>query len=166
MSDKNIENVKIYCLKCRAFTDSIKMRLIQTKNKRFILVAKCSQCQNKKYKFVSKSKHGKGFINSIINKLPIELHVPGYQYCGPGTKLEQRLNRGDSGINRLDKSCKQHDIHYEKFKTASERHPADRELANIANQVIQDSNSKLKEKLVARLVKATMNTKVKLGLGL
>lgn len=30
---------------------------------------------------------GKGLVNSIINKLPFELHLPGYQYCGPGTKL-------------------------------------------------------------------------------
>ena len=32
---------------------------------------------------------GKGLLNRIINKLPFELHLTGYQYCGPGTKLEE-----------------------------------------------------------------------------
>lgn len=29
-------------------------------------------------------KRGKGIIDKIIDKLPFELHVPKYQYCGPG----------------------------------------------------------------------------------
>lgn len=43
----------------------------------------------------SKKASGKGLVDTVINKLPIELHLPGYQYCGPGTKLEKRLTRGD-----------------------------------------------------------------------
>lgn len=30
------------------------------------------------------TKSGKGFLDKIIDKLPVELHVPSYQYCGPG----------------------------------------------------------------------------------
>ena len=45
---------------------------------------------------------GSGLFNKLLNKLLIELHVPGYQYCGPGTKLSKRLTRGDPGINNLD----------------------------------------------------------------
>ena len=30
-------------------------------------------------------------INKSIDLLPVELHIPGYQYCGPGTKLSKRL---------------------------------------------------------------------------
>ena len=55
---------------------------------------------------------GFGLMNSIINNLPVELHLPGYQYCGPGTKLVKRLSRGDPGINPLDNTCKLHDIAY------------------------------------------------------
>lgn len=29
-------------------------------------------------------KKGKGIVNSVINKLPIELHLPNYRFCGPG----------------------------------------------------------------------------------
>jgi len=32
-----------------------------------------------------KEKIGRGIINSLINSLPFEAHVPGYQFCGPGT---------------------------------------------------------------------------------
>lgn len=49
---------------------------------------------------------GGGIVDSAINSLPFEMHIPGYQYCGPGTKLKKRLARGDPGINPLDKACK------------------------------------------------------------
>lgn len=26
---------------------------------------------------------GEGLVNSLINKLPIELHIPTYEFCGP-----------------------------------------------------------------------------------
>lgn len=29
-------------------------------------------------------KRGAGIIDTMIDKLPFELHVPKYQYCGPG----------------------------------------------------------------------------------
>ena len=47
-------------------------------------------------KAVKRNRRGKGLLNKIINNLPVELHIPGYQYCGPdGTKLTKRGN----GIN-------------------------------------------------------------------
>lgn len=72
-----------------------------------------------------KSCSGGGIINSLINKLPFELHLPGgYQFCGPGTKLEKRLARGDQGINHLDTACRAHDIAYIS-KDLATRHKAD-----------------------------------------
>jgi len=41
-----------------------------------------------------------------------EFHIPGYNFCGPGTKVFTRLIRGDKGINKLDEACKCHDIEY------------------------------------------------------
>ena len=61
-------------------------------------------------KAVKRSRRGKGVLNKVINNLPVELHIPGYQYCGPDTKLTKRLARGDPGINPLHKACKEHDI--------------------------------------------------------
>jgi len=39
-----------------------------------------------------------------------ELHLPGYSCCGPFSKLEERLARGDGQINKLVAGCKEHDI--------------------------------------------------------
>lgn len=61
----------------------------------------------KKNKRKLKKKREKGVVNTLINKLPFELHVPMYQYCGPGTRLEKHLKRNDPGINEKD-----HDIAY------------------------------------------------------
>lgn len=31
-----------------------------------------------------KTKRGKGIIDDIIEKIPFEMHVPAYNYCGIG----------------------------------------------------------------------------------
>jgi len=72
---------------------------------------------------------GAGFLNSAINALPFELHIPGYQFCGPGTRLRERLARGERGINPLDAACREHDIAYSRNKELSNRHIADQLLA-------------------------------------
>lgn len=110
--------------------------------------------------------NGAGVINSLINKLPFEVHVPGYQFCGPGTKLEKRLARGDQGINSLDAACKKHDIAYSKNKDLSERHKADKELEEAAWQRVKAKDSKFGEKATAWAVTTAMKIKRKLGMGL
>ena len=77
---------------------------------------------------------GNGILNSAINKLPVELHIPGNNYCGPGAKLEKRLAQGDKGINELDKACKKHNIAYSHTLSLNFRHEADRILAKKAMQ--------------------------------
>ena len=69
---------------------------------------------NKTYR---KTYCGRRIVNSVINKLPFELHIPGYNFCGPGTKLEKRLAREDLGINQLDEACRTHDISYSEHKS-------------------------------------------------
>lgn len=39
----------------------------------------------------SEQKQGSGFIDKLIDKLPFELHVPNYQYCGPGGYINKSL---------------------------------------------------------------------------
>lgn len=43
------------------------------------------------------------FLNKTIDSLPFELHIPGYNYCGPGTKLAARLARNSQPVNGLDR---------------------------------------------------------------
>lgn len=107
----------------------------------------------------------KGFVNSVINKLPIELHLPGYQYCGPGTKLDSRLARGDPGINPLDRACKEHDIVYSQKKAIDDRHIADKILATKAWERVKSKDADLNERANALLVSNIMNLKAKFGMG-
>lgn len=108
---------------------------------------------------------GRGVINSLINKLPFELHLPGYQYCGPGTKLHKRLARGDPGINPLDKACREHDIAYSENANLEDRHKADYVLEQRAWERVKSKDAKLGEKAAAWAVTNAMKVKRKLGMG-
>lgn len=109
---------------------------------------------------------GEGVVNSIINKLPFELHLPGYQFCGPGTKLEKRLLRGDKGRNKLDQFCRSHDLSYEKYSDISNRHKADKVLEEAAWSRVKAKDASLSEKAASWLVTNVMKAKRKLGLGM
>ncbi|XP_025405477.1 uncharacterized protein LOC112679776 isoform X2 [Sipha flava] len=106
-----------------------------------------------------------GLINSLINKIPVELHVPGYQYCGPGTNLKKRIARGDPGTNTLDSYCKDHDIAYDRSNALSDRRKADYILENKAWHRVKARDSSLREKAVAWGVTTAMKLKRKLGSG-
>ena len=57
------------------------------------------------YSQTKKSSQGKmrrGLVNNLIHKLPVELHMPGYQFCGRSTKFQKRIARGEKGINLLN----------------------------------------------------------------
>ena len=69
-------------------------------------------------------------LDALIDLLPFELHPPGYKFLGPGTKLSERLERGEVGVNPLDEACRQHDIVYSIEK--GNRRKADRVLAEHA----------------------------------
>lgn len=108
-------------------------------------------------------KIGRNLIDRVIDKIPFELHVPTYQYCGPGTHLEKRLKRGDPGINPLDAACKIHDIAYNKHKDSNDRSIADQILQNEALKRVFAKDSTFGEKTVALGVAATMKVKRKMS---
>jgi hypothetical protein len=67
---------------------------------------------------------GSGWVTDALEKVPAELHLPGYNFCGANTKLRERLQRGDVGVNPLDDACLKHDIFYSKKKDTNKRHVA------------------------------------------
>lgn len=106
----------------------------------------------------------KGIINRLIDKLPVELHLPpSYQFCGPGTRLEHRLALGQRGINKLDEACREHDIAYSQSEEDSVRSEADKKLGEEAWKRVRASNSSVGEKLAALTVSAAMKIKRKIG---
>lgn len=109
-----------------------------------------------------------GLIDTIVNKMP-EVHLASYQFCGPGTKLEKRLARGDPGINELDVACKEHDLAYATVEDSKGRRKADKILINQALKRVFSKDAKLGERAAALLVSAVMGAKrglTKIGLGL
>lgn len=104
-------------------------------------------------------------VNKAVDILPVELHLPGYQYCGPGTDLKKRLARGDPGINRLDRACKQHDIAYSQNSDTASRAKADRDLAERAWSVATSPEAGLAERAAAVAVTNIMKAKAKFGGG-
>lgn len=109
--------------------------------------------------------HGHGIVNSAINSLPFELHIPGYQFCGPGTRLRERLARGDRGKNPLDAACKQHDIAYSRYTELAKRHEADRVLAEQAWKRVKSKDASFGERVAAWTVTNAMKAKRKFGMG-
>lgn len=105
-------------------------------------------------------------LNWLINHLPFELHLPGYNYCGPGTKLIKRLSRGDKGVNKLDEYCMDHDIAYHKSSKLKDRHKADLILMRMAQTREAASDASIGEKYAAHLVCKAMQAKIKTGSGL
>lgn len=105
-------------------------------------------------------------FNSCLNSLSKEIHVPGYTFLGPGTKLEERLKRGDQPINPLDAAAREHDIFYSRYKDREHRHIADGILEKKAWKRVISSDANLSERGVALLTAGAMKAKRKLGLGL
>lgn len=94
---------------------------------------------------------GEGLVNSLINNLPFELHIPGgYKFCGLGTRLRKRLARGDVPKNPNDLEA---------------RHRADDTLAREAWKRVKDSNATLGERAAALAVTGVMKTKRAIGAG-
>ena len=118
-----------------------------------------------KVKGCSKRK-GSSILNTVIDKLPVEFHLPSYRYCGPGTKLEKRLARGDKPKNQLDAACLNHDIAYSKSSSLEKRHEADKQLAEAAWQRVKSKDAGFGEKSAALFVTGAMKAKRSLGMGL
>ena len=49
----------------------------------------CVICGTTKTQFI-KAQKGGSLLNKAINKLPFEMHLPGHNSTGPGTKFKKR----------------------------------------------------------------------------
>lgn len=82
--------------------------------------------------------------------------------------MDERLARGDKGVNGLDELCKTHDIAYATHKDSAERYKADKELSKGAVKRIFAKDSSLGERAAALFVTSAMKAKTglsKFGMG-
>ena len=74
-------------------------------------------------------------IVDIINVvLPGEKHLPGMQYCGPGTRLDLKVNEdgtpkpGSEPVDRIYRAALRHDLAYSRHSDLRHRNVADKEI--------------------------------------
>ena len=159
---------QIYCVKCRRFTEMRDTKQITSKNNCQMLQGICVVCGRKKSKFISAS--GKGFINDKINSPPFEMHMPGHNFTGPGTKLNKRLNEDmipkawSKPINRVDRAAYHHDICYVKHKdTKTCNEVCDKNMLTEPNGIY---NTTLRERMERGVVSMIIGTKKRFRWGL
>ena len=108
-------------------------------------------------------------LNSLVNKLPFGMHLPGHNFPGPGTKLYKRLNPDGTPkqwsipINRVGNAAYHHGLCYSKHENTETRNEVcDKtmlgELSGIENQTLGE---RIDKSIVEKLIKA----KVNFGLG-
>ena len=61
--------MKTYCLNCRTNTENIDPKIFKTKNSKLIIQSQCSDCKNKKSRFV-KRQDAKGLLSNLGIRTP------------------------------------------------------------------------------------------------
>ena len=158
--------MKIFCNNCECKTGSKDLEIIVTKDSKRALKCFCIECNCKKIMLLGKS--GGDFVNFINTLIPGEKHLPGMQFCGPGTDLSKRLNEDltpkkfSVPIDRVDEAAYKHDIKYmDKSKEA--RQKADIEMIEELNNI---QNPSFREKVERAIVIPILKMKKWMGLGI
>ena len=75
----------------------------------------CITCGKTNTRFMKSDATGGSFLNTLVNKLPFEMHLPGHNFAGPETKLYKRLNPDGTPkewslpLNTVDNAAYHHD---------------------------------------------------------
>ena len=158
----------MYCVRCKKKTETTNEQLATTSNNQSMKRGKCAICGTTKMQFVKSSKGG-SILNKMINNLPVEMHLLGHNFTGPGTKLNKRLNTDltpkewSKPINRIDKASYHHDICYLKNNdTATRNNVCDK---NMLKEMKDIYNPTLRERMERGLVSTLIGTKKRFGWG-
>ena len=115
---------------------------------------------------VQKGSGLKNFLNKVINKLPIEMHWPGHNFTGPGTKLHKRLDSNDQPlphsipINRVDETSMHHDLCYRDNTARGGRTKCDWDMVNRLKKINKPS---IRERLERTIIGGIIGGKARLG---
>ena len=107
-----------------------------------------------------------GRIKLPWSKFAGEMHLPGHNFTGPGTKLNKRLNPDGTPkswskpVDRVDSAAYRHDLAYAAHSDATNRIVADRKMLKELDEI---PNPTLKERMERAIVKPILNTKVRFG---
>ena len=111
---------------------------------------------------------GSSKISFPWSKYKNELHLPFYNFAGPGTALEKRLDENDmplensKPINRVDAAAYKHDLAYRDHSDIKSRHAADKEMITELDNI---ENPTFKERVARMFVKKILQAKMAIGQG-
>ena len=97
-----------------------------------------------------------------------EMHLPGHNFTGPGTRLDYRLNNDGSWknwrtpVDRVDLAAYHHDIEYAKHDGTANRNIADE--AKI-RELDSTENPTMRERAERAIVKPIISATAKYGIG-
>ena len=158
----------MYCVKCKKRNDRTNEQITTTKNKRHMKRGVCAICGTTTTQFI-KSPKGGSLLNKVINNLPVEMHLPGHNFTGPGSKLNKRLNpdltpkKWSKPINRVDKAAYNHDICYLKNDDTTTRNAVCDK--NMLKELEGIYNPTIREKMERGLVSSLIGIKARFGWG-
>ena len=94
----------MYRVKCRRVTETENITTATPENGRLMRRGQCITCGKKlRLNLLTKGAAGGRFLNTLVNKLSFEMHLPVHNFTGPGRKLYERLIRMErqrSGVYR------------------------------------------------------------------
>ena len=90
----------MYCLKCQRVTETENTTTATSKNDRLIRRSQCIICRKTKTQFIKSDATSESFPNTLVSKFPFEMHLPGYNFTGPG-KNSKRLNAMERQRSRV-----------------------------------------------------------------
>ena len=167
----------MYCVKCKRKTDTLNLQHVMSKNNKNMQCGICSVCGSIKNKFVSSTTGGDlvNSINSATNKVklswamfPGKMHLPGMNFAGPATNLEEPLTSTDAykewskPIDRVDNAAYHHDLAYKYLTDKAGRNEADKMMIEEMNAI---KNPTIRERIERGIIKPIISTKKKLALG-
>src|SRR6266853_3936719 len=100
-----------------------------------------------------------------------ELHLPGYNFCGPFTRLDKRLDKNDvpydwsKAINKIDEISMMHDLTYRNYSSAKGRQVADQIMLDALDN-LNDDELTPREKIDRRIVRPLILARKFVGFGL
>ena len=168
----------LYCVKCRQKTLANDLQQVITKNGHHMLRGKCVTCGLKKTQFVKKPTTGGDLAASLSAitsnvklpwaKYPGEMHLPGMNFAGPGTNLNERLTSTEvykdwsKPVDRVDNAAYHHDLAYQHFPDTATRNVTDRLMIQEMDAI---KDPTLHERVERGIIRPIIKAKQKFGMG-
>ena len=124
--------------------------------------SQCVTCMKTKTQFIKRDATGGSFLNSLVNKLTFEMHLPGHNFTGPGTKLYERLNSDGTPkewsipINRVDNAAYHQDVCYSKHDDTKTRNEVcDKTILGALSGIVNPNlRERIDKSIVGKLIKS------------